>query len=150
MGYLLYVSHDAENLQFFLWLQDYRQRFEAAPRSEQALSPPWDEDALPQPLGNVAADPGPRASDKTLAQTLDFKISLDIKELPLSPMGSPMHEKASFTAGSNLESDRSKQHLNVQQASDDLGLKWKSCDLRCCRYVRPGLTIQSFYPTISV
>ena len=128
MGYLLYVSHDAENLQFFLWLQDYTQRFQAAPRSEQALSPPWDEDALPQPIGNTAADPGPRASEKTIAQTLDYKISFDTKDIPLSPMGSPLLEKASFTTGS----DRSKQHLNVQQATDDSGLKWKSCNLRHC------------------
>ena len=138
MGYLVYVSHDAENLQFFLWLQNYKQRFQAAPRSEQALSPPWDDDALPQPLGNIAADPGPRASDRTLAQTLDYKISFDFKELPLSPMGSPLHEKASFTAGSNLESDRSKQHLNIQQANDDSGLKWKSCRLWHCRCVCLG------------
>ena len=129
MGYLVYVSHDAENLQFFLWLQDYKRRFQAAPGSEQALSPPWDEDALPQPIGDIVTDPGPRASDKTLAQTLDYKISFDSKSLPSPPMGSPLHEKASFTAGLNLGSDRSKQHLNVQRANDDSGLKWRSCRL---------------------
>ena len=148
MGYLLYVSHDAENLQFFLWLQDYNQRFQAAHLSEQALSPPWDEDVLPPPIGNIAADRGPRVSDKTLAQTLDYKISLDTKDLPLSPIGSPLHEKASFTASSKPESDKSELHLNVQQATDS-GLKWKPCNLRHCNYVCAGLTVPSFYPAIS-
>lgn len=41
MGYLLYVSHEAENLQFYLWLQDYTKRFDKLPQHEQVLSPPW-------------------------------------------------------------------------------------------------------------
>lgn len=128
MGYLLYVSHDAENLQFYLWLQDYTQRFFAAPGSEQALSPQWDEDALPQPIGTMAADPGPRASDRTLAQTLDHNISSEVKDIPLSPMASPLHEKASFMSASIQGSDRPKQSFSVQQANTDFGLKWKSCE----------------------
>lgn len=47
MEYLVYVSHDAENLQFWLWYEDYSRRFFAAPKSEQALSPPWYKAELP-------------------------------------------------------------------------------------------------------
>jgi hypothetical protein len=42
MNYLIYVTHDAENLQFYLWLRDYTRRFNALPESEKALSPRWD------------------------------------------------------------------------------------------------------------
>ena len=41
MDYLVYVRHDGENLQFYLWLVDYFQRFMHALRSEQDLSPKW-------------------------------------------------------------------------------------------------------------
>lgn len=41
MNYLIYIEHSAENLQFFLWHQDYVKRFSALPAREQALSPEW-------------------------------------------------------------------------------------------------------------
>lgn len=41
LDYLSYVSHDAENLQFYLWMVDYFQRFRNAPKAEKALSPKW-------------------------------------------------------------------------------------------------------------
>lgn len=41
MNYLLYVEYAAENLQFYLWHQDYVERFNAAPTSDIALSPEW-------------------------------------------------------------------------------------------------------------
>lgn len=49
MDYLVYVAHDAENLQFYLWLADYTKRFEALPQMAKDLSPEWrnDETAMP-------------------------------------------------------------------------------------------------------
>ncbi|CAF9940517.1 hypothetical protein IMSHALPRED_002059 [Imshaugia aleurites] len=44
LDYLTYVTHDAENLQFYLWMVDYFQRFRNAPKSEKELSPPWKND----------------------------------------------------------------------------------------------------------
>jgi hypothetical protein len=41
MDYLVYVEHNAENLQFYLWFKDYVARFEALSPSEKALSPEW-------------------------------------------------------------------------------------------------------------
>ncbi|MCJ1251498.1 hypothetical protein MMC30_008732 [Trapelia coarctata] len=41
MNYLIYIEHAAENLQFFLWYQDYVKRFCALPTSERELSPEW-------------------------------------------------------------------------------------------------------------
>lgn len=41
MNYLCYVSHDAENLQLYLWLADYYQRFQRVPPAEKRLSPKW-------------------------------------------------------------------------------------------------------------
>jgi hypothetical protein len=41
MNYLIYVEHSAENLQFYLWHQNYVKRFEEAPTSDRALAPEW-------------------------------------------------------------------------------------------------------------
>lgn len=41
MDYLIYVEHDAENLQFYLWYRSYVERFNALPSHQQRLSPPW-------------------------------------------------------------------------------------------------------------
>jgi hypothetical protein len=41
MNYLLYKEHSAENLQFYLWHQDYVDRFSKAPASERSLAPEW-------------------------------------------------------------------------------------------------------------
>ncbi|KAH8687866.1 regulator of G protein-like protein [Tricladium varicosporioides] len=41
MDYLIYVEHNAENLQFFLWYKDYCKRFDTLSEKDKALSPPW-------------------------------------------------------------------------------------------------------------
>jgi hypothetical protein len=41
MDYLVYIEHNAENLQFYLWYRDYERRFNALPENEKALSPVW-------------------------------------------------------------------------------------------------------------
>ncbi|KAH8895595.1 hypothetical protein GQ53DRAFT_641740 [Thozetella sp. PMI_491] len=41
MDYLMYIEHSAENLQFFLWYQDYVKRFNNANTSDLVLVPEW-------------------------------------------------------------------------------------------------------------
>ena len=41
MDYLMYVEHSAENLQFYLWHQDYIRRFNKADTSDLAMAPEW-------------------------------------------------------------------------------------------------------------
>ncbi|KAF5250177.1 hypothetical protein FANTH_4597 [Fusarium anthophilum] len=41
MTYLVYVEHAAENLQFYLWFQDYEKRFNANPTTDVKLAPEW-------------------------------------------------------------------------------------------------------------
>ncbi|KAL8639637.1 MAG: hypothetical protein Q9228_003348 [Teloschistes exilis] len=69
IDYLAYVTNDAENLQFYLWLVDYHQRFRNAPSEETALSPKWNFDDLhssPRNSGNSGYTNVP-CSDKTLS-----------------------------------------------------------------------------------
>lgn len=66
LNYLTYVTHDAESLQFYLWMVDYFQRFRNAPKAEKALSPKWKPDQAPISNTNNAV------TDKALA-TLDAR-----------------------------------------------------------------------------
>ena len=69
IDYLAYVTNDAENLQFYLWLVDYHQRFRNAPPQETALSPKWNFDD-PQSSPRHSGNSGHSAiggSDKTLS-----------------------------------------------------------------------------------
>jgi len=58
LDYLTYMTHDAENLQFYLWMVDYFQRFQRTPKPEKALSPRW--------TGQTAAQ-GTNTTDKVSA-----------------------------------------------------------------------------------
>ena len=123
MDYLVYVSHDAENLQFYLWLQDYTKRFYASPRSEQALSPPWYQVEAPQPLGNPSDAP-PRTSDKKQPHVSEYDVNFDNIEQPMSPILSPHFDKQSLMSGPG--SNKSVAD-SVEDANHQMGLKWQSC-----------------------
>ena len=41
MDFLVYIEHDAENLQFYLWYRDYVNRFTDIPVLQKALAPEW-------------------------------------------------------------------------------------------------------------
>ena len=150
MDYLVYISHDAENLQFWLWLQDYTYRFNAAPRSEQALSPPWSQEEAPQAAGNVEsfktdfelsfeAKDTPTLPPKPENQSYfsipmdcpvsPYRVRAENKQLPdwqsTSPNLPPTFDKQSFVS-SNIGTNRSAQD-SVEEANHAMGLKWQSC-----------------------
>ena len=79
MGYLLYVSHDAENLQFFLWLQDHTKRFHEISESERALSPPWTQDVFPQP---PVYESSPTSSAKKMCYGFDKMFDVPLRSMP--------------------------------------------------------------------
>lgn len=114
MGYLLHVSHDAENLQFYLWLQDYRRRFSLTTSNEQSLSPPWNTDLVPQNPPFV--DGSPRLSEKEMAQIMNLKIDFDNKE-------AISDESVSMMSGSTGLNNMKL----VEFANQQTGLKWQSC-----------------------
>lgn len=105
MDYLIYIAHDAENLQFYLWLQDYTARFEALPEDEKALSPEWVLDEVPS--GPRAESPGPgMALPDGFARTIIRPME---KALPAPPR---------FGQDDKLATIR---------ANNQTGMKWESC-----------------------
>ncbi|KAK4691765.1 hypothetical protein P7C71_g5305, partial [Lecanoromycetidae sp. Uapishka_2] len=119
-----YVSHDAENLQFWLWLQDYTTRFYAAPRSEQVLSPPWYQVEAPQPFGNDPNQPASTPhSERKKPVVNQYEVDFDSIEPPMSP-GSPNFDKQSFLSGTT--GTKMSNADSVQDANAQMGLKWQS------------------------
>ena len=113
-GYLLYVSHDAENLQFYMWFQDYSKRFfQITTAADQALSPPWDEEASFLTQAAIIDDQGPRRMMANQRygghDNSDFGFDFDTKlAIPLGAL-----------------SDKSSSG-NVFNAQMDL--KWQPCE----------------------
>lgn len=56
MDYLVYVTHDAENLQFYLWMVDYFRRYSNAPKAETSLSPKWNFDETPPTSAGIFSE----------------------------------------------------------------------------------------------
>ncbi|KOS18211.1 hypothetical protein ESCO_003222 [Escovopsis weberi] len=56
MNYLLYVERSAENLQFYLWFQDYQDRFFRAQTSDVLLAPEWIREMAAQAEAKIRKD----------------------------------------------------------------------------------------------
>ena len=122
MDYLLYVSHDAENLQFYLWFEDYSRRFHQASQYDQALSPPWDDESLAG-SGAPFTDTGPRLQERNMDQTAGHNITFDSKDIALSPLD----EHGSWISGSMGTKIKQSTLQSVDFASEQNSLKWQSC-----------------------
>lgn len=121
MDYLVYVSHDAENLQFWIWLNAYTTRFYALPPSDQALSPPWSAVEGLQPTGNDAGRP-PKTVDKS---KFGAEIDFDHPSIVPNAVQSPSFDKQSFISG--IANTAKSTADSVEDANAQVGLKWQSC-----------------------
>ena len=129
MHYLVHVSHDAENLQFWLWVQDYIKRFFAIPRSDQALSPPWNAANVAQAAAKIHNQP-PKALGKSKMSLAELMVSLDgldgLDDTRPLIVARPfdMESMVSMVSG-GTRSDRSVTE-SVGDANAQAGLKWQA------------------------
>ena len=80
----MYVTHDAENLQFYLWMVDYFRRYSNAPKAETSLSPKWNFDETPpKSAGSL--------SEKVCGET-DCNDSDDISDASMLGDRQPYHQ----------------------------------------------------------
>lgn len=155
MDYLVYVSHDAENLQFWIWLQRYTAKFYALPPSEQALSPPYSAPEAVQPTGNEVNQP-PRTTEKPRFGVSEYEVNFDQQEPPMTPAGamSPQFDKQSFLSG--IATTNRSVVDSVEDANAQAGLKWQSCKCPtsypitapCQHFIRLTMILCSHHPTL--
>ncbi|EOD46339.1 putative regulator of g protein signaling superfamily protein [Neofusicoccum parvum UCRNP2] len=130
MDYLVYVTHDAENLQFYLWLQDYTQRFNPLKPERKALAPEWKEqeqDAEEKAAQIAAVTPGGMKRKKKpgpLMPKVDFDKPADAAAIGLTEIViSPKAE---------VLSEETVQEMN-DEANAQAGLKWQGFSVQPLR-----------------
>lgn len=133
MDYLIYVAHDAETLQFYLWLKDYRKRFAALRKEQQALSPEWqatnpaEERRLTHKQGSRGNLGAAHAADKESAIRIT-ELSRVAKEVFDEP---PMSPTATVTDYDSFITKSVNSHKTMQEVAEDAtkeaGLKWQPC-----------------------
>jgi hypothetical protein len=127
MDYLVYIAHDAENLQFYLWLKDYTKRFAELKQEEQVLSPEWKMDS-----NNPIVEDEPISHKKNKSE-IDFDklqkrsyASLRMSELTKSGVdGTTLSDYQSFISNS-VNSQKSIAD-SAENATKSAGLKWQPC-----------------------
>lgn len=168
MDYLKYVSRDAENLQFYLWLRDYTERFNTLKDSEKSLSPEW----KPTNDEKKAEEHTTRRSNKILSgEVKDVNFdnlndiekgnhnSVSLKELKRAqsvatftePPNSPIATASDYESfiSRSIRSQKSVQEVH-EDANNSVGLKWQGCESTVSAY-QPTcaiLTMRSLYSAI--
>lgn len=124
MQYLVHVSHDAENLQFWLWLQDYIKRFFVIPPSEQVLSPPWvvaDVVCTPAKVQETPSSPSRKQNSGAAGKVPGLESLGDTKPSGVAP---PFNMDSLLSAG--VCADRPVIE-SVGDANTQAGLNWQAC-----------------------
>jgi hypothetical protein len=145
MDYLVYVVHDAENLQFYLWLKDYTKRFGELKTEEQALSPEWKTEINP-------FTDDEKASHKKNKSEIDFEKmqkpsygSLRMSELNPSETAT-VSDYQSFI--SNSVNSRKTVTESAEDAVNQAGLKWQPCKFLHFTFCLTKLTMGSHHSAI--
>lgn len=128
MDFLVYIEHDAENLQFYLWYKDYIRRFEALSDHEKKLSPEWVPETTELPT--VAKDAEKNEGRKRkptidISDYNDFDGNVKSKDGNSRTISSRADSAIiSSTAPSILSDSTGRRSGEVLGQS---GLKWQPC-----------------------
>lgn len=123
MDYLVYVEHNAENLQFYLWYKDYCTRFEALSENEKSLSPPFNPTSV-------------EVAEISKSGEAEFGVRERKIGLSLQDTGLPIYnERDDIKAVDSIESPSfrsptSSDFSSVPSAAEvavQAGLKWQPC-----------------------
>ncbi|KAK5940599.1 hypothetical protein PMZ80_007016 [Knufia obscura] len=68
MDFLIYIEHDAENLQFYLWYRDYVKRWSELPEREQGLAPIWTPEQAQQARNEALTEKSKKVNNADAAQ----------------------------------------------------------------------------------
>ena len=117
LDYLTYVTHDAENLQFYLWMVEYFQRFRNAPKIEKALSPKWKPN-------------DPRCTSRTTDRTTDRSMlsprEIDLHSEDISN-GSTWEDMSEFTDDYTQTLDSLKFSISpVKHNTGAASIQWQA------------------------
>ena len=146
MNYLIYIEHDAENLQFYLWFQDYAERFSKLSAQEQALAPEWVPEA---PETEALASQNNAGTKKVSSSAAAIFKGTDFAQPQVKVFecnGNPFHTPPATPSGdrkdvqsqseygwsdkaSTLKSSNKSMHQTADGAFEAADQKWKPCKI---------------------
>ncbi|KXJ93766.1 hypothetical protein Micbo1qcDRAFT_201723 [Microdochium bolleyi] len=130
MNYLVYIEHSAENLQFFLWYRDYKERFENADTSDLVLAQEWTQEMEDETVAKLQKEAAERLKREPAAADIfkgtDFEKGHDGAIDNRDPFGTPprsarSEDNHSFVSGDH--SVTSTQHTRASDAFKTAGVK---------------------------
>ncbi|PNP82516.1 hypothetical protein FNYG_04225 [Fusarium nygamai] len=128
MTYLIYVEHAAENLQFYLWFQDYEKRFNANPTTDVKLAPEWTRAMQDEAVIKIRKEQSDKMRKEPEAATIfkgsDFEKKAGSHDRNMSavdpfatpPQSSKGDDSSTYTASCTMNSLNAMSHQS--QASD--------------------------------
>lgn len=137
MDFLVYIEHDAENLQFYLWYRDYVKRWSELPEREQALAPVWTAEQAQQARNEALTEKSKKVNNPVAAQVFkgtDFeskpKKNVDAPNPFNTPPQTPSNEGRDSMApstvgwsenGSTLGSSMAHHQKQTANAFEEVG-----------------------------
>jgi len=122
MNYLVYIEHSAENLQFFLWYNDYKQRFMAADTVDLSLASEWTQEMEDETIAKLQKDAAERLRKEPAAADIfkgtDFEKRHEGAIENKDPFGTPPRSAKSEDGHSFVSGAYSVASTQQNRASD--------------------------------
>jgi hypothetical protein len=151
MDFLVYIEHDAENLQFYMWYKDYVKRFFQLPESEQVLAPEWTPEQAQAEKQALEKEKLPKKVPVEAAAALkgtDFDPNSKVGDNGYNPFNTPPRTpshaeyESSLNGSSNGANGWSEQGSTLRSGATDHTKRtanaFEAVDaLQPCKYRRP-------------
>lgn len=143
MDFLKYIEHSAENLQFYMWVKGYIERFEDLPANERALSPEWtqaQEEAEVSNFRNAMKEKPLAVEANTILRNQNLaSASVNTQSESKNPFGdsqAELGEKTSIDSAGRSQTGvpgtmgtiRTNWSSDASAAFEDAGCKFQPCE----------------------
>lgn len=149
MSYLIYVEHAAENLQFYLWYQDYEKRFYTNPNTDMALAPEWTKTMQDETVIKIRKEQAEKMRKEPQAAAMfkgsdfekkatgqDRSMSNTIDPFATPPQSSKGDKASIFSAPSTMNSLNAMSYQSqASEAFQGAGAQ-QPCELRGPHYLK--------------
>jgi len=127
MDYLVYVEHNAESLQFFLWYYDYLQRWAGLLPRQKALSPVWDPEKVAEPRSRFITYSHKRARSQKMNKIISI-MEMESEQKPENPFEDPEPRRStSSVSSSGLSSQPKTPTSSMLSPSESVKADWQPC-----------------------
>ncbi|KAH7304908.1 hypothetical protein B0I35DRAFT_414131 [Stachybotrys elegans] len=140
MNYLVYVEHAAENLQFYLWYNDYKKRFDQSTSSDMALAPQWTQAMQEETIAKIRKENVDKRRKEPNAEAFGAEFEKVAREA-ITESGNPFNTPPHSSSGNEHSSSLSYHRAPSTHASS---YKSQAADAFATAGAKQPFTIQPF------